>query len=82
MPACRLEELLTLFTSKPAAMNSVLKEYGTFKPGRKPGIYLLVNLDLVKLKILNDTSLIQLTATLLIEGRYLAIATNDSDLAN
>jgi hypothetical protein len=54
-PNITLEEQISLVTFKAACALGIQKDYGSLKPGKKPGINLLTHIDLQKLLITDET---------------------------
>ena len=54
-PSVRLEDLIAWSTMNGAKALGEEKDYGTIEPGKKPGLLLLQDLDLVNLKLLPES---------------------------
>jgi|GEM_PF-1047254 len=57
-PTAGLNELISKVTYEAACTFGIQHEYGSFLPGRKPGINLLTHLDMQKLRITEDTKVL------------------------
>jgi len=55
-----LEEQISLVTYKAACAMGIQKEYGSLEPGKKPGINLLTDIDLLNLKITDSTKIMRI----------------------